>query len=186
MGCAFYSNNYYYFSTEKMSWYSTDAEGSAADMDLSDVMDAKEDAMEMDGELEIDSDDEIFDEEMDMIDQVALKSYSSKSKSKSSKSKSKSYSYSYSYSSPSKSYTYSTYSTSYVPTNYSYRYSSGVVVYSSGGMAGWAVALIVIAVLALICIPLCCRIYRNYKHAVVVAQDHYVEVDDKKSSSSSD
>merc|ERR1719362_2191099 len=157
-----------------MSWYSTDAEGSAVEMDLSDIMDAKEDAME-------------FDEEMDMIDQVALKSYSSKSKSKSKSSKSKSYSYSYSYSSPSYSSSYSyTYSTSYVPTNYSYRYSSGVVVYSSGGMAGWAVALIVIAVLALICIPLCCRVYRTIKDAQVNAQDHYIEVDEKKSSSSSD
>ena len=178
-----------------MSWYSTDAEGSAVEMDLSDIMDAKEDAMENDDELEIDSDDEIFDEEMDMIDQVALKSYSSKSKSKSKSSKSKSYSYSYS--SPSSSYTsysYSSsyvpttysYSTSYTPTSYSYRYSSGVVVYSSGGMPGWAVALIIIAVLALICIPLCCRVFRTIKDAQVNAQDHYIEVDDKKSSSSSD
>ena len=168
-----------------MSWYTADSEGFTEEMELSDIMDAKEDATEIDDELEIDSDDEIFDEEMDMIDQVALKSYSSKSKSKSKSSKSKSYSYSYSSPSYSSSYSY-TYSTSYVPTNYSYRYSSGVVVYSSGGMPGWAVALIVIAVLALICIPLCCRVYRTIKDAQVNAQDHYIEVDEKKSSSSSD
>ena len=122
-----------------MSWYSTDADGSDVQMDLGDI----QDAIKFDEELEVVSDDE----ELDVIDHVALKSYSSRSKSSKSKSKSsksKSYSTSYSYYDASKGYSYSSssyvpsysysYSTSYTP-GYSYRhyYSGGVVIYSSGG-----------------------------------------------------
>ena len=83
-----------------MSWYSTDADGSDVQMDLGDI----QDAIKFDEELEVDSDDEIFDEELDVIDHVALKSYSSRS----SGSKSKSYSTSYSYYDASTGYSYST------------------------------------------------------------------------------
>ena len=79
-----------------MSWYSTDADGSDVQMDLGDI----QDAIKFDEELEVDSDDE----ELDVIDHVALKSYSSRS----SGSKSKSYSTSYSYYDASTGYSYST------------------------------------------------------------------------------
>ena len=119
-----------------MSYYSPDA---VVDDSLEQAADPVIEWLnEQDSDDEIDSD---FDEDGE-FDPIGLKSKSSSSKSKSKSKKSKSKSY-------------SGYSSYYGGYSYSSGYiSSGVVVYSSGGLPGLAIVLIILVTLALICIPL--------------------------------